>query len=61
MPIACCPGKNMTYIGNQSCHLYNLSPGTYVFEVKVQKNQKKALQTQLTIHIPPWYFTWYDT
>ncbi len=53
--------KNMTYIGETNHATYtNLSPGTYVFEVKSTEKSKESATTQLTIHIkPPWYFTWY--
>ena len=38
----------------------NLSPGTYIFEIKSANKTEEGMPTLLTIHIQsPWYLSWY--
>ncbi|MBN2519060.1 MAG: response regulator [Bacteroidales bacterium] len=39
----------------------NLSPGTYIFEIKSADKFRESIPTQLIIHIKsPWYLSWYS-
>ncbi len=53
--------ENWNYQGETSFTTYtNLSPGSYVFEIKSADINKMGITTQLTINIkPPWYLAWY--
>jgi hypothetical protein len=53
--------ENWNYQGETNYTTYtNLSPGTYVFEIKSADINKMGITTQLTINIkPPWYLAWY--
>ncbi len=53
--------KHVNYISETNFANYtNLSPGTYIFEVKSADKTKGGKPTRLTIHIQaPWYLSWY--
>jgi signal transduction histidine kinase/DNA-binding response OmpR family regulator/ligand-binding sensor domain-containing protein len=53
--------KNWTYLGEANYVNYtNLSPGTYIFEIKSADKTKVGKITRLIIHIQsPWYLSWF--
>jgi signal transduction histidine kinase/DNA-binding response OmpR family regulator/ligand-binding sensor domain-containing protein len=52
--------KDWTYMAESNHVNYaNLSPGTYIFEIKSADKTREGFPTSLTIHIQsPWYLSW---